>query len=236
MFNEYKPFTKNYRRFEYKLNKSPIMNKISKYLNLSYIAILGVVAAGCWERHEVIPPPEKIVEFDCELTAVISDTIPINYRCGVEDMEATTDSPKTFDPSGFNTARYRVTFYHSSDQNPTEFVMNRGYLKWSGNNTVPSIEEFEGYFAQGIQIPYSMVVQDATDGVQIKWIEGNGSKWESADSTASDEFMFTTLSQESDTLDYMLFTAEFNCRLWRETDSAYRDITDGVLKYRFIRD
>lgn len=201
-------------------------------------AMVAMLSVSC-ERHEVIPPPEKIVEFDCELTATISDTIPINYKCGVGDMEAGTDSPKTFDANSFNTARYRVRFYHTSDQNPTEFVMNRGYLKWSGGNLVPTMEEFEGYFAENIDIPFKMVVPDSEDGVQIKWVESNGSVWESADQTDTTgvhSFKFTSLSQESDSLDYMLFTAEFEARLWRASDTTYRDITDGVLKYRFIRD
>lgn len=213
------------------------------------IAALSILSFSC-DRHEIIPAPDPIVEFDCSFSAIISDTISVLYTDGVDGYQCQSTSTKVVNSNSAanSSAIYEMDIF--SENNNGGANIKHGTLFWQSNDDNPTLKNFEDFFNETEYV----FETDGEEGVEITWYDDAGKAWVTdtmynADGTLSNNtdsvniFEYTSIAQESDTLDYILFEASFDCILFRTVDDGSggldtirRKLTDGRFKGRFIRD
>lgn len=209
------------------------MKKTGLKIYASTLGVVALISMSC-ERHEVIPPPENIVEYDCSFSAIVDDTINVLYSDNVDGYQCISRSDKsiTSDASVNNKAIFELEIFNDDAAINGRAIIKHGSVEWPGGSTnTPNKEDFEGYY-NATTYPFE---RDGIDGVDIIWYDDAGVKWV-VDTNQTipnhDHFEYTYIDYDSDTLDYVLFKASFNCVLakYTTTDTTYRKITEG----RFI--
>lgn len=216
-----------------------------KKLNTS-IFVLGIVSltiglANC-DRHEVIPAPLPVVEYDCSFSGIANDTTNILLSDGIDGYKCLSSSTKVIDNgAGNSSAVFDMEIFSEVAGEAEAATIKHGTVEWNTSGNTPDLETFENEYNE-TTYPFSA---NGDNGVEITYIDNSGNEWISdtlynnyAISDSANSFEYTKITQESDTLDYLLFEASFNCVFFRvntTNDTLRMQIKDGRFKGRYTR-
>lgn len=181
-----------------------------KYLT-GFSIIVGLFIFTSCIKHEVIPPPEPVVDLPSSFRALLQGSSyeiikDVNgYYCDPTQAKEILPTPQ----------QSKITYYSSikSEQRLDFVQIAIGRLLFNADvNITPNIDAFTAFFNNTVTPNYSTA---ADGGVEIVYRDGQGGVWISDEnSVLPQDFTFTSLTQESDENgDYMKFTAKFNVSL-----------------------
>lgn len=180
------------------------------------VGLLGVAVIASCVEHEVIPPPKEEVDLSCSFSATIEgDDYELihdvnGYFCNPSQAKEILPTPQ---PSS-------VKYYSEirSDAQMDFLKVGLGSLSFNADEDIdPTVEQFAAFFNSNMLPDFD---EDAEEGVEIVFRDGQGTVWTSMDTTQEvQNFEFTSLVQESDEEgDYMKFTATFDVSLFDDLE------------------
>ncbi|MGM0478362.1 MAG: hypothetical protein ACQERC_03990 [Bacteroidota bacterium] len=180
------------------------------------VGLMGVALLASCVEHEVIPPPKEEVDLTCSFSATIEENDyeliqDVNgYFCNPSQAKEILPSPQ---PSS-------VKYYSEirSDAQMDFLKIGLGSLSFNAEEDIdPTVEQFTAFFNSNNLPVYD---EDAEEGIEIVFRDGQGTVWTSMDTTQEvQNFEFTSLVQESDEEgDYMKFTATFDVSLFDDLE------------------
>lgn len=193
-----------------------------KFYKILSVLLLSTVMFSCVE-HEVIPPPKEEIELFSSFSATLEGS---DYEL-IQDVNGYYCEPTQAKEILPTPQLSKITYYSAmkSDASMDFIQIGIGKLNFNADASIdPSVEQFTTYFNSNTNPNYSL---EAADGVEVVFRDGSGNVWRSyQDSGAPQDFMFTSLVQESDELgDYMKFVANFSLELYDDLDNP----TDTIL-------
>lgn len=176
------------------------------------LGLIGVVMSSCIE-HEVIPAPEKVVEFDCSFEGKIGGAF-VEYNENVSQYTSTPTFTSQTQANGTTTSQYHYALTSPADLRSVRVSM--GSILWSTTTGTdrPALSLFNDFFTTNNLPPFS---DDAMDGFMVTYTDIHGDEWKSyKDSIPQDvEFLAESIIQESDAYgDYSKFTCLFSCPVY----------------------
>lgn len=211
------------------------------------VGLVAVVLTSCIQ-HEVIPAPEKVVEFDCSFEGMVGGAF-VEYTENVNDYYSTpTITSQT--ANGITSAQYHYALTSNADLRSVKISL--GSLAWSDPTGTerPALSLFNDFFTTNDTPDYS---DDALNGFMVTYTDYGGLQWKSYKDSLpqSVEFLPESIIQESDAYgDYSKFTCLFTCPVYHvysvpvipyTTPLTYRDsvasfmIEDAIYKGYFKR-
>lgn len=176
------------------------------------LGLVGVALSSCI-KHEVIPAPEKVVEFDCSFEGYIGGAF-VEYTENVNNYYSTPTFTSQTQANGTTTSQYHYALTSQSDLRSVRISM--GSILWSTSTGTdrPALSLFNDFFKTNDTPPYS---DDALNGFMVTYTDVYGDEWKSyKDSLPQDvEFLLPSIIQESDAYgDYSKFTCMFSCPVY----------------------
>jgi hypothetical protein len=174
------------------------------------IGLIGFGIGSCIE-HEVIPPPEPVVELSCSFEGLIGGAF-VEYTENVNEYVCFPSISKQSNSStGITSAQY--LFAMTSPMQATSIQIALGSLSWNDptGTEIPSLNLFNNFFKTNDTPLYS---DGAMNGFAVTYRDVNGLLWttDQTDPGNTIEFVPGSIVQESDKNgDYSKFTALFNC-------------------------
>lgn len=190
-------------------------------------AIVGLCLIGfSCQRHKIVPKPEvpvEEVEVDCSFSG-LADLILNEFSEGVNGYGCLLLSRKEIEPAPILSEVVYSDSLGSQDAIPG-IRLDLGSFEWINDPSMdnPSISEFQAFFegnnlqtkfGDSVSIPYS---NDAANGVQITFVDSNGTVYYSRDtSTYSGRyFELNGITYEADNSnEYVKWTANFTCEMF----------------------
>lgn len=177
------------------------------------IGLVGFGLGSCIE-HEVIPPPEPLVDLQCSFEGLIGGAY-VEYTENVNDYVCFPSiSKQSNSMTGITAAQY--LFAMTSQSQATSIQIALGSLSWNdptGTET-PSLTLFNDFFKTNDTPLYS---NGAMNGFAVTYRDINGLLWttDETDPGNTVEFIPGSIVQESDKNgDYSKFTAVFTCTVY----------------------
>lgn len=193
---------------------------------INYIfALTGLVFFNSCVEHEVIPPPRVEVELTCSFSAMV-DSAAYDLTEDVAGFYCETTKAREILPLPQPSKAKYYASMRSTEVLELDFIQI-GIGRASYNAEIgddPTVEQFAQFFNMSFTPDFS---ENAEEGVEIIFRDPSGDIWTSKeDSENPQDFIFTTIEQESDEEgDYLKFVANFNCYLYDDID----DPQDSVL-------
>lgn len=205
-----------------------------KYSKILSVFFATAILFSCTE-HEVIPPPEVVVELNCSFKATIEG---VDYEL-TQEVDGYFCEPAQAKEILPNPQPSTITYYSAlkSDVQMDYLQVGIGKLTFNADaNIDPTIEQFSSFFNSNSDPQYSI---DAENGVEIVFRDASGDVWKSyQDSEEPQNFSFISLNQESDEEgDYMKFVATFSLEMYDDLEAPTDTllIEDGVFEGYFKR-
>lgn len=182
---------------------------IKKGVLLSGLVVIGL---GSCIEHEVIPPPEPVVELVCSFEGLVGGAF-LEYTENVNDYEC---FPSLAKQTQFGITNAQYLFAMTSQSQIPYIQIAMGSLSWNDptGTEVPSLSLFNSFFLTNDMPLYS---NGAMAGFEVTYRDNYGDLWRSneADITNEVEFLPNSIIQESDKNgDYSKFTATFTCEVY----------------------
>ncbi len=187
------------------------------------VGLFGVAVIASCVEHEVIPPPKEEVDLTCSFSATIEgDDYELiqdvnGYYCNPTQAKEILPTPQPSNVKYFSEIR--------SDAQLDFLKIGLGSLSFNADEDIdPTVEQFTAFFNSNTLPDFD---ENADEGIEIVFRDGQGTVWTSMDTTNEvQNFEFTSLVQESDEEgDYMKFTATFNVSLFDDLEQP----TDTLL-------
>lgn len=215
------------------------MTKFISQISLCTLLSTVLFMSSC-ERHEVIPAPDPVIEYDCSFSAIVSDTINVLYSEGVDGYNCVSDVSKLINSgAGDNEAICSDEIYSDDNNFSGAAELKHGSILWGSDENVPPRDVFEQFF-DASTVPFSY---EGSSGVEIIWYDSSGTDWFSVDTADMNQFEYTSIDFKEDSMEYALFEAKFQCKIAKFVknsggdiiDTTYRELKDGIFKGRYTR-
>lgn len=212
----------------------------TSYILVSFALLMGTLFTACI-KHEVIPPPEPLVDLEVHFEGIINGTA-VEYTDDVDGFNGeTSDAQLILTSPSLSSVSYFCDM--TSNLIDRSLKIGMGSIYWdAGALDKPSPEQFNNFFTDLENVSGIPYTTDAVDGFEVTYTDNFGNVWVSdPTSTNVQSALFTSVETESDdTGDFAKFTVEFTCYLYRtisevplERDSI--KIDNGVFQGWFKR-
>ena len=175
------------------------------------IGVSSLVLSSCIE-HEVIPPPEPVVELNAHFYGEFN-TAPIELTENVLGYANNCTSAKYIvPPPTFSEAVYYAEM--SSLQVATSVRIGLGSATWNSSlSAEPTLATFNSLFQTNLFPNYA---DGALNGFEVTYKDGTGREWKSSETSVMPmNVEFTGVVQESDNNgDYSKFICNFDCWIY----------------------
>ncbi|MES2798829.1 MAG: hypothetical protein V4638_02330 [Bacteroidota bacterium] len=187
------------------------MNKFR--FGISLVVLTGMILPSCI-KHEIIPPPEPVIELTCNFYGVVNGTdVELTQNVNGYDNLPTKEKIILSAPQ-LSSATYYARM--GSAQSQRYVQVGLGSIQWDASAVNdPSLTQFNDFFLAATTPPFS---DGAVAGFEFEYRDANGKIWNShAVNPNAQAVAFTNIVQESDAAgDYSKFQCNFSCYVYNQ--------------------
>lgn len=187
------------------------MNKFK--FGISVVVLSGLLLPSCI-KHEIIPPPEPVVDLTCSFIGIVNGTdLELTQNVGGYTNNPTKEKTILSAPQ-LSSAQYYARM--SSTQSQRYVQVGLGSVQWDASAVNdPSLTQFNDFFLAATNPPFS---DGAVAGFEFEYRDSNGKIWNSHAVTPNGQsVVFSNIVQEVDANgDYSKFQCNFSCYVYNQ--------------------